>query len=89
MTAKEEDLVRWLYVCAGASTRRLATEFGVSTAEIERIVSSGLGNVLRPESERQRQPGERVIDVGAPVRQEEPEKDYELIRRVASAALSD
>jgi hypothetical protein len=48
MTAQEENLCRWCYIVAGFSRARLARDFECSIAEVEKIVSTGLGEMLSP-----------------------------------------
>ena len=74
MTDEEVDLIRWLYVVPGFSRARLSHDFGLPLTEIDRIVNTGLAEVLNP-GRTHKAPG--VIEFGASL-----PRDTDLYRSV-------
>jgi hypothetical protein len=87
--AREEDLIRWLYVVARLSRARLARDFECSITDVEKVVSTGLGEVLSPGHV---QPPAAPILLGTlapPLPAARPNEDTEWLRKVFRRALTE
>ena len=90
LTREDADLVRWLYVVAGLSRARLARDFECSTAEIEEVVSTGLGQMLNPASRATGgKPRQMEFQAGALPQVETPMIDREQLFESFRRALTD
>ncbi len=89
MTPQEQDLCRWLYLVAGFSRKKLARDFETTIAEVEEVVSTGLGEILCPGHV---QPSAPIIALGAlaaPLTEVvgRSNEEREWLRKVFSRAL--
>jgi hypothetical protein len=90
-SARDADLIRWCYVVGGLSRARLARDFECSIADIEKVVSTGLGEVLSPGHV---QPSAAPILLGTlalPLAQAvgRPNEDGEWLRKIFRRALTE
>jgi hypothetical protein len=86
--SRDADLIRWCYVVGGLSRARLARDFECSIADIEKVVSTGLGEVLR--SGHVQPPAVPILlgTVAPPLPGSPYNVDREWLRRVFQRALT-